>query len=117
MKMDTKKPYPMACKSMIVSFTVWLHFVMQVDNNILHHMATFHLDKIDLSKLMLDNGNNIDLLESVHARMGSAFLDGGISRFFQGICVQAAHSYPVDKFMVILGKTSIKIELQVIEQG
>jgi hypothetical protein len=82
MKMDTKKPYPMACKSMIVSFTVWLHFVMQVDNNILHHMATFHLDKIDLSKLMLDNGNNIDLLESVHARMGSAFLDGGISRFF-----------------------------------
>ena len=81
--MDTKQPYPMAYKSMIVSFTVWLHFVMQVDNNILHHMATFHLDKIDLSKLMLDNGNNIGVMDSVHTRMGGAFLDGGIYRFFK----------------------------------
>ena len=65
---------------------------IHVDDSILHLLATLHLDKIDLSKLTLDNGNNIDLLESVHARMGSAFLEGGISRFFQGICVQAAHS-------------------------
>ena len=99
---------------MIVSFTVWLHFVMQVDNSILHHMATFHLDKIDLSKLTLDNGNNIDLLESVHTRMGGAFLDGGICRFFQGVCVQAAHSYQLGTRMVIHGKTSIGIELQLI---
>ena len=87
---------------------------MQVDNNILHHMATFHLDKIDLSKLMLDNGNNIDLLESVHARMGSAFLDGGICRFFQGVC-EAAHSYQIGARMVVNDKTSIDIELQLIE--
>ncbi|KAL9182297.1 hypothetical protein ACHAXT_012949 [Thalassiosira profunda] len=34
-----------------------------VDNAVLHRFATFHLDRIDLSPLTLDNGDTVDTLE------------------------------------------------------
>jgi len=33
------------------------------DDNLLHRFATFHLDKIDLSKVTLDSGEKVDIMD------------------------------------------------------
>ena len=37
--------------------------VDDIDNTILHRFASFHLDRIDLSPLTLDDGETIDIME------------------------------------------------------
>ena len=73
-----------------------------VDDSVLHRFASFHLDKIDLSPLTLDNGDEIDTLEllrSTRERVVPSWVEEGrrLGGLLQGVCAQAARPISLAK--------------------
>ncbi|KAL7517784.1 hypothetical protein ACHAWX_002675 [Stephanocyclus meneghinianus] len=86
---------------------------LQVDDSILHRLATFHLDKIDLSKLTLDNGDTIDVLELLRGtreRAVPSWVEEGrrLGGLLQGVCVQAARPISLAKEWSSIAKDALK---------
>ncbi|KAL3790967.1 hypothetical protein HJC23_004949 [Cyclotella cryptica] len=86
---------------------------MQVDDSILHRLATFHLDKIDLSKLTLDNGDTVDVLELLRGtreRAVPSWVEEGrrLGGLLQGVCVQAARPISLAKEWSSIAKDALK---------
>lgn len=72
------------------------------DVNILHRFATFHLDKIDLSPLKLENGEVIeimDLMKDTRERVIPPWVEEGrrLGGLLQGVCAQAARPISLAK--------------------
>merc|ERR1712232_952123 len=72
------------------------------DVNILHRFATFHLDKIDLSPLVLENGEVIqimDLMSNTRERVIPPWVEEGrrLGGLLQGVCAQAARPISLAK--------------------
>lgn len=72
------------------------------DINILHRFATFHLDKIDLSPLILENGEVIEimnLMKNARERVIPPWVEEGrrLGGLLQGVCAQAARPISLAK--------------------
>lgn len=86
---------------------------VELDDSVLHRLATFHLDKIDLSKLTLDNGETIDVLELLRGarehKVPSWVEEGRrLGGLLQGVCVQAARPISLAKEWSSIAREALK---------
>ena len=86
---------------------------IELDDSVLHRLATFHLDKIDLSKLTLDSGETIDVLEMLRgAREHKVppWVEEGrrLGGLLQGVCVQAARPISLAKEWSSIARDALK---------
>jgi hypothetical protein len=86
---------------------------IELDDSVLHRLATFHLDKIDLSKLTLDNGETIDVLEMLRGarehKVPSWVEEGRrLGGLLQGVCVQAARPISLAKEWSSIARDALK---------
>jgi predicted unusual protein kinase regulating ubiquinone biosynthesis (AarF/ABC1/UbiB family) len=86
---------------------------IELDDSVLHRLATFHLDKIDLSKLTLDNGDTIDVLEMLRGareqKVPSWVKEGRrLGGLLQGVCVQAARPISLAKEWSSIAKDALR---------
>jgi len=86
---------------------------LELDDNILHRLATFHFDKIDLSKLILDNGDTVDVIEILRGtreRAVPSWVEEGrrLGGLLQGVCVQAARPISLAKEWSLIAKNVLK---------
>jgi hypothetical protein len=73
-----------------------------LDDNVLHRFATFHLDKIDLSPITLDDGENMeimDLFQTTRERAVPSWVEEGrrLGGLLMGVSVQAARPISLSK--------------------
>ena len=85
---------------------------IHVDDSILHRLTTLHLDKIDLSKLTLDNGDTVDVLELLRGtreRAVPSWVEEGrrLGGLLQGVCVQAARPISLAKEWSSIAKDAL----------
>ena len=88
---------------------------IELDDSVLHRLATFHLDKIDLSKLTLDSGETIDVLEMLRGarehKVPSWVEEGRrLGGLLQGVCVQAARPISLAKEWSSIARDASKKE-------
>ena len=86
---------------------------IEMDDSVLQRLATFHLDKIDLSKLTLDDGQTIDVLELLkgarEVKVPSWVEEGRrLGGLLQGVCVQAARPISLAKEWSSIAKDALK---------
>ena len=72
------------------------------DTAVLHRFASFHLDRIDLSPLTLDNGETVDTLELLRSTREKAvpkFVEEGrrLGGLLMGVSTQAARPISLSK--------------------
>ena len=88
---------------------------IELDDSVLHRLATFHLDKIDLSTLTLDSGETIDVLEMLRGarehKVPSWVEEGRrLGGLLQGVCVQAARPISLAKEWSSIARDASKKE-------
>lgn len=72
------------------------------DDNLLHRFATFHLDKIDLSRLTLDGGEEVEILDVLRTSRELSvppWVEQGrrLGGLLQGVSAQAARPISLSK--------------------
>lgn len=85
----------------------------EVDDSVLHRYASFHLDRIDLSPLTLDNGETIDTLEllrSTRERVVPSWVEEGrrLGGLLQGVSAQAARPISLAKEWKPIAKQALR---------
>jgi len=84
-----------------------------LDDAILHRFASFHLDRIDLSPLTLDNGETVDtmeLLRSTRERVVPGFVEEGrrLGGLLMGVNAQAARPISLAKEWSPIAKQALR---------
>jgi predicted unusual protein kinase regulating ubiquinone biosynthesis (AarF/ABC1/UbiB family) len=84
-----------------------------VDEAILHRFASFHLDKIDLSPLTLDNGETVEMIEMLRSTREitvPAFVEEGrrLGGLLMGVNVQAARPISLAKEWRPIAKDALR---------
>jgi len=84
-----------------------------LDDAILHRFASFHLDRIDLSPLTLDNGETVDtmeLLRSTRERVVPSFVEEGrrLGGLLMGVNAQAARPISLAKEWRPIAKQALR---------
>ena len=84
-----------------------------VDDSTLHRFASFHLDRIDLSPLTLDNGDKVDTLEllrSTRERVVPSWVEEGrrLGGLLQGVSAQAARPISLAKEWKPIAKEALR---------
>mmetsp|Transcript_38579 Transcript_38579/g.71315 ORF Transcript_38579/g.71315 Transcript_38579/m.71315 type:complete len:395 (-) Transcript_38579:315-1499(-) len=84
-----------------------------IDDGILHRFATFHLDKIDLSPVTLENGEKADilrLLRSVRERAVPVWVEEArrLGGLLMGVSAQAARPISLAKEWEAIATTSLR---------
>jgi len=84
-----------------------------VDDAVLHRFASFHLDRIDLSPLTLDNGETVDLMEllrSTRERVVPSWIEEGrrLGGLLMGVNAQAARPISLAKEWRPIAKEALR---------
>jgi len=84
-----------------------------VDDAVLHRFASFHLDRIDLSPLTLDNGETVDLMEllqSTRERVVPSWVEEGrrLGGLLMGVNAQAARPISLAKEWRPIAKEALR---------
>jgi predicted unusual protein kinase regulating ubiquinone biosynthesis (AarF/ABC1/UbiB family) len=84
-----------------------------LDDNVLHRFATFHLDKIDLSPVTLDDGEKMeimDLFRTTRERVVPSWVEEGrrLGGLLMGVSVQAARPISLSKEWMPIAKQALQ---------
>eukprot|EP00584_Thalassiosira_punctigera_P005995 CAMPEP_0172544322 /NCGR_PEP_ID=MMETSP1067-20121228/14505_1 /TAXON_ID=265564 ORGANISM="Thalassiosira punctigera, Strain Tpunct2005C2" /NCGR_SAMPLE_ID=MMETSP1067 /ASSEMBLY_ACC=CAM_ASM_000444 /LENGTH=610 /DNA_ID=CAMNT_0013330861 /DNA_START=181 /DNA_END=2013 /DNA_ORIENTATION=- len=84
-----------------------------VDDAVLHRFASFHLDRIDLSPLKLDNGETIDLMKLLHStreQVVPSWVEEGrrLGGLLMGVNAQAARPISLAKEWRPIAKEALR---------